>query len=211
VSALKSAGDYARANDIRITTHPGPFVVLSSPNEKVVKNSITNLETHGKLLDMMGLSTTPYNKINIHCNGVYGDKKSAMNRFCDNYNKLSHSVKSRLTVENDDKPSMYSVLDLMYIHDRIKIPITFDYHHHIFCSGGLPEKNALELAFNTWPDGIRPVVHYSESKEGNRPQCHSDYIKRIPNSYGFLIDIMLECKAKELALLNIRDKLNSSK
>ena len=60
----------------------------------------------------MGLSRTPYNKLNIHCNGVYGDKQSAMDRFCKNFERLPENVQSRLTVENDDKASMYSVKDL---------------------------------------------------------------------------------------------------
>ena len=93
----------------------------------------------------MGLSRTPYNKINIHCNGVYGDKQSLMDRFCKNFEKLPESVQTRLTVENDDKASMYSVKDLMYIHERIGIPIVFDYHHHTFNTGGLTEQEALEL------------------------------------------------------------------
>ena len=150
---------------------------------------------------MMGLSKTPYNKINIHCNGVYGDKIVAMDRFCDNFKRLSDSVRSRLTIENDDKASMYSVKDLMYIHNKIGIPITFDYHHHKFCSGGLSEQEALELAITTWPKGIVPVVHYSESRDEKKPQAHSDYIERIPETYGNIIDIMVEAKAKELAIL----------
>ena len=59
-----------------VSQHPDPFNVLVSPNEKVVENTITDLEIHGKVFDMMGLSKTPYNKLNIHCNGVYGDKQS---------------------------------------------------------------------------------------------------------------------------------------
>ena len=55
----------------------GPFNVLVSPTERVVQNTITDLEIHGKIFDMIGLSRTPYNKLNIHCNGVYGDKQSA--------------------------------------------------------------------------------------------------------------------------------------
>jgi len=200
-SELKKAGDFAKFWGIRITSHPGPFVVLTSPKEEVIKNSIADLELHGKVFDMMGLSKTPYNKINIHCNGVYGDKKSAMDRFCKNFKRLSKSVQSRLTVENDDKASMYSVCDLMYIHERIKIPIVFDYHHYQFCKGVLTEDEALEMAASTWPWNIRPVVHYSESKEGNKPQAHSDYIKQLPNTYGFDVDIMVEAKAKELAIL----------
>jgi len=152
-SELKKAGDFAKFHNMRITSHPGPFVVLTSPKEEVVTNAIADLELHAKVFDMMGLSKTPYNKINIHCNGVYGDKQSAMDRFCKNFKRLSSSVRSRLTVENDDKATMYSVLDLMYIHQKIGIPIVFDYHHHKFCTGGLTEEEAMKLAASTWPDG----------------------------------------------------------
>ena len=150
-SELKKAGDFAKFHNIRITSHPGPFNVLVSPNEKVVLATIADLELHGKVFDMMGLSLTPYNKINIHCNGVYGDKISAMDRFIKNFQRLSKSVQKRLTIENDDKASMYSVKDLMYIHNAIKIPIVFDYHNHKFCTGGLSEQESLELATTTWP------------------------------------------------------------
>lgn len=200
-SELKKAGDYAKFWNMRLTSHPGPFVVLTSPNEQVVLNAIADLELHGKIFDMMGLSKTPFNKINIHCNGVYGDKKSAMDRFCKNFKRLSPSIKKRLTVENDDKATMYSVLDLMYIHEKIGIPIVFDYHHHKFCTGGLTEEDAMKLAASTWPDGITPVVHYSEPKEGSKPQAHADYIKEIPQTYGVNVDIMVEAKAKELSIL----------
>lgn len=206
--ALQRAGNYAKANGIRITSHPGPFVVLTSPHEKVVTAAIADLELHGKVFDLMGLSHTPYNKINIHCNGVYGDKLSAMNRFCENYKRLSPSVAKRLTVENDDKASMYSVKDLMYIHHKIGIPIVFDYHHHTFNTGDLSEQQALILAVSTWnKSGVKPVVHYSESKalhEGDskiKPQAHSDYINKIPDTYNIDVDVMVEAKAKELAIL----------
>lgn len=213
---LKRAGDYAIQNGIRITSHPGPFVVLTSPKESVVQNSITDLEIHGKIFDLMGLEHSPYNKINIHCNGVYGDKKSAMDRFCKNYERLSPSVQKRLTVENDDSKNMYSVKDLLYIHNEIGIPIVFDAFHHKFNTGGLSEQEALEMAITTWPNEITPIVHYSESKalhEGNsklRPQAHSDYINCLLDTYGYNVDIVLECKMKELALIDIRNKLNIS-
>ena len=176
---LKGAGNLAEKYGQRITSHPGPFNVLVSPNERVVNNTLRDLTIHGEIFDLMGLSRTPYNKINIHCNGVYGDKMSAMDRFCKNFEKLPESVQTRLTVENDDKASMYSVKDLMYIHERTGIPIVFDYHHHTFNTGGLSEQEALELAMSTWGD-IKPVVHYSESKtledETARAQAHSDYL-----------------------------------
>jgi UV DNA damage endonuclease len=208
---LRQIGHIATINDVRIGCHPGPFNVLCSPNPNVVQNTIKDLETHAQIFDMMGLSQTPYNKINIHCNGTYGDKIASMQRFCDNFAKLSHSVKSRLTVENDDKASMYTVKDLMYIHERIGIPIVFDYHHHSIHNEGMSERDALAMAVETWGN-IKPVVHYSSSKQketGNpkdKPQAHADYILEEINTYGFDVDIMLECKAKELALLEYRTK-----
>ena len=205
---LEGVGNLTKKYDHRITFHPGPFNVLVSPNEKVVQNTIKDLSTHGEIFDLMGLSRTPYNKINIHCNGVYGDKISAMDRFCKNFELLPDSVKTRLTVENDDKASMYSVKDLMYIHERIGIPIVFDYHHHKFCTGGLTEQEALEMAISTWPKDITPVVHYSESKslhENNdkiKPQAHSDLINKMPNTFGYDVDVMVEAKSKELSILS---------
>ena len=204
---LSDCGQLATQYGHRLTAHPGPFNVLVSPNEDVVQNTITDLTIHADIMDFMGLSRTPYNKLNIHCNGVYGDKESALDRFCKNFERLPMSVQSRLTVENDDKATMYSVKELYDgIYKRIGIPIVFDYHHHRFCTGGLSEQEALELAISTWPDDIVPVVHYSESRseeqldESIRPQAHSDLIKQLPNTYGNNVDIMVEAKHKELAI-----------
>ena len=105
-----------KTHGVRVTSHPF-FNVLVSPNENVVQNTFQDLTIHADVFDMMGLSRTPYNKINIHCNGVYGDKQSAMDRFCKNFERLPESVQTRLTVENDDKASMYSVKDL-YVYSR---------------------------------------------------------------------------------------------
>ena len=203
---LQDCGQLATQYGHRITSHPGPFNVLVSPNEDVVQNTITDLTIHADIMDFMGLSRTPYNKLNIHCNGVYGDKESALDRFCKNFERLPMSVQSRLTVENDDKATMYSVKELYDgIYKRIGIPIVFDYHHHRFCTGGLSEQEALELAISTWGD-IKPVVHYSESKakhqldESIRPQAHSDIINQLPNTYGKEVDVMVEAKHKELAI-----------
>ena len=205
-NTLKDCGNLATKYGHRITSHPGPFNVLVSPNEQVVQNTITDLTIHADVFDFMGLSRTPYNKLNIHCNGVYGDKQSAMDRFCKNFERLPENVQTRLTVENDDKASMYSVKDLYEgIHKRIGIPIVFDYHHYKFNTGEQTEQEALEMALSTWGD-IKPVVHYSESKaehelnESIKPQAHSDIINQLPNTYGKEVDVMVEAKHKELAI-----------
>ena len=216
-SVLSDVGKYVHDNNMRITSHPGPFNVLTSPHPHVVTNCITDLSIHGEVFDLMGLSRTPYNKINIHIGGVYGDKVSAMERFCTNFNRFPNSVKSRLTVENDDKASMYSVQDLYDgVYKVIGIPIVFDYHHHRFNTGDLSEQEALELAMSTW-DGIVPVVHYSESRnieqedDKIRPQAHSDYVYDYIDTYDNRVDIMVEAKAKELAVLKYKEIHNDTR
>ena len=209
---LHDIGNYVQVNGMRLTSHPGPFNVLTSPHEHVVENCITDLSVHGRVFDLMNLSHTPYNKINIHIGGVYGDKVSAMERFCTNFHRLPDNVKSRLTVENDDKASMYSVQDLYDgVYKVIGIPIVFDYHHHRFNDGDLSEQEALELAMSTWPTNIVPVVHYSESRSIEqedpkiRPQAHSDYVYDYIDTYDNRVDIMVEAKAKELAVLRYKE------
>ena len=204
---LSSVGWVANTHKLRITSHPGPFNVLTSPHEHVVENCISDLTMHGDVFDMIGLSRTPFNKINIHIGGAYGDKPKSMERFCKNVERLPNKVKSRLTVENDDKQSMYSVKELYDgIYSNIGVPIVFDYHHHRFCDGGLSEQEALELAISTWPEGITPATHYSESRsieqedDKIRPQAHSDYVYEKINTYGNDIDVMIEAKHKELAV-----------
>lgn len=208
--AAQAAGSVAKRYGARLTSHPGPFNKLCSPNERVVKNTIRDLEIHGEFFDMLGLSRTPYNKINIHVGAAYDSKEVALDTFCRNFERLSDSVKSRLTVENDDRPSLYSTHELYDgIYKRLGIPIVFDYHHHKFRNDGETEEEALRLAASTWGD-ITPVVHYSESRshEYNDPKikdnAHSDYIYNKINDYGLDIDIMIEAKAKELALLRYR-------
>ena len=212
-AVLKKAGEYAAKHGHRITTHPGPFTVIASPNNNVVERSIADLEMHAKVFDLMGLSKTPYNKINIHVNTTANGKENSMKRFCDAYWHLSESVRTRLVVENDDKPKQYTVEDLMLVNKLMGIPVTFDYFHHSLNPGNLTEEQALKLAATTWPEGINQAVHYSESKrfhENNikeNARAHSDYINAFPNTYGLDIDIMTECKMKDLAILPLINKL----
>ena len=212
--ALQEAGDFAHDNGHRITTHPGPFNVLGSPKEDVVTKTIKELNTHSEIFDMMGLPDSPYAKINIHVGGTYGgDFAGTAERWCRNFFKLSVNCQNRLTVENDDKASMWSTRHLYnYIHKVIHIPIVFDYHHHKFCTGGQTEQEALELAMSTW-HGVTPVVHYSQDRsvEHNdskiRPQAHSDSYWTPIETYGHNIDVMLECKHKEQGLFKMRQLL----
>ena len=210
---LVDAGLTAKLFGQRITTHPGPFNKLTSPTERVVLNTIKDLEIHGRIFDEMGLPRSPYAKINIHVGAHYNNKPMAIDNFCRNFNRLSESVRTRLTVENDDKASLYSTRELYEeVYPRIGIPIVHDLHHHIFCDGGLTNQEALGLAVQTWGN-VKPVVHYSQSRpeeQGDpkiRPNAHSDSYWIPVDTYGFDVDVMLECKHKEVGLRKMRSLL----
>jgi len=217
LAACKKAGNFAKQHGMRLTSHPGPFNKLASPKERVYHLTATDLTVHADLFDMIGLPRTPYAKLNIHVGAAYGNKPFALDNFCRNFERLPESVRSRLTVENDDKASLYSTQELYEgVYKRIGIPIVFDYHHHMLHPGGLSEQEALELALSTWGD-VKPVVHYAESRsvEHNnpkiKPQAHSDMIRNPFNDYGHDLDVMIEAKHKELALLEYRVIMNKQR
>ena len=210
-SLLETAGKLAVDNNQRIGFHPGQFCVLPSPTQKVVENTIDELDKHAQILDLMGLPQNQMYSMNIHLGGSYGDKKAAMQRFVDNFKRLSKSAQNRLVLENDDKPAQYSVSDLYEIYEQIGTPITFDYHHHRCYNDPMPEEDAIKLAAKTWPKGIRQLCHYSSAKKLHEDssaiiRAHADYLYENIETYGMDIDIELEVKAKELALIKYREE-----
>ena len=202
-------GEIATNANQRLTMHPGPYNCLASPNQKVVEKTIRELNVHSEQFNMFGFEPSNYNKINIHVGGAYGDKESTLTRFCKNFELLRDDTKKRLVIENDDSPNEYSVKDLYEgIYKSIGIPITFDYFHHKFNTGGLTEEEALKLAATTWPDDVVQCCHYSESRrkekldESIRAQAHSDIIYDKIQTYGLEPDIVVEAKLKEQAVFN---------
>ena len=209
---LKAVGALARDHDLRLTFHPDHFVKLASNKEDVVERSVTDLENHGAMLDAMNLSRTPYNAINIHIGAHYGDKDATGKRFCAHFERLSPAVRERLTVENDDTNSLWSVPELIdAVYDRIGIPVTYDDLHHQFTSRGLTRREALVRAAETWD--TTPIMHYSEPRQLHqsdpsiRPQNHSDYVTGPIRTHGTDADVMIEAKQKEQAVLRYRNAM----
>lgn len=200
-------GDYIKTHNIRFTFHPSHWVKLASKTESTVQSSIQSLENHGKWLDWFGLDRTPFYTINIHIGAHYNDKDATAKRFRDHFKKLSPAVQKRLTVENDDKQSLWGVSELITeVAEPLNIPITFDYHHHQFTDRGQTYKEAFNAAATTWPHDIEPIVHYSEparlhTHSNKKPQAHADTITTIPEWLKQNAAVMVEAGAKEKAIL----------
>lgn len=209
LSLLKDIGQFAMDNGMRLTTHPGQFVVLSSPRAEVQNKAIAELNFHGWIFDQMGLPRTNYYAINVHGGG----KPDRFPYLLDGINKLDDSAFSRLTLENCEFG--WSVFDLVRVYNATNVPVVFDSHHHRFNDGGLSSCDAMRLAINTWPRNTKPLTHLSNTPANvpataakTKLRAHSDYIRYVPvsqqeaNNDG-VIDVDIEAKKKNLAIFRM--------
>jgi UV DNA damage endonuclease len=208
---LATLGKSFKDNGIRVTCHPGQFCVISSDSDKTVENSIKELEYHAWVFDSMGLDRTPYYAINIH-----GGKKSRSERLVEVYKTLPESVKSRLTLENDEK--CYNVKELLKIHAATGIPVVFDSHHFNFGLDDYQFEAAFMATMGTWGE-IKPLQHLSNTEIGsengsfNEKRAHSELIHYIPDLQLAAmrenkIDVDVEAKLKNIALFKVRKDFN---
>ena len=206
---LQNIGNFILENNIRLSSHPALFNVLSSDKEKVVKQTIKHLDSISIFFDLMGLPANDFYPINIHVGGATGGKDLALDRFINGWNRLYSTTKARLVVENDDKPSLFSVKELMYLYNRIGIPICIDYLHHAFHDDGLSEEEAVRLAASTWK--TVPVVHIvssilNEDNTAKNPRKHSELLYGDFNDYDLKLYGMVEASLSDIALLRYRNK-----
>jgi UV DNA damage endonuclease len=224
---LAAVGDLARDYRIRLTLHPGHYVQLNSPEPLRVARSRRELAGQAMLLDAMGLDADGV--IVIHVGGRYDDRLAARTRFVTAWETLPDLVQRRLALENDDR--LYDITDALWIQRRTGIPLVLDtLHHRCLDRQGVPLADALALALATWPPDRRPKIHVSSSRTELRylrrnsmwrpqmplPNQHSDFLNpfevidllRAAQAARLRpFDLMLEAKAKDLALLRLREQI----
>ena len=209
---LKAIGDKAKEYNHRITFHPGQYNVVGTPNKKMFQQTIRDLSYHADMLDYMGMGKDSV--MVVHGGGMYGDKELTKNRWCEQYAELPDEVRERLVLENCEK--CFSIEDCLEISEKVNIPVVFDTHHfecYKLLHHDVEFKKASEYIpqiLETWKRrDIKPKFHVSEQGRG-RIGHHSDYVYKIPEylleipeKYGVEIDIMIESKKKELAIMNL--------
>lgn len=205
IKLFQECGSFAREHDIRTCFHPDQFVVLNSPRPDVVERSIAELEYQSEVAEWVNADV-----VNIHGGGGYGDKTAALKRFAKNVKRLSRRVRSRLTVENDDKT--YTPSDLLPLCQATGIPLVYDAHHHRCLSDELTIEEATAQALRTW--NREPLFHISsplEGWQGPKPNRHHDFIdiQDFPQCWkGLELTVEVEAKAKERAVLKLRKSLH---
>jgi len=204
IRIFKDCGRFCRKHDIRTTFHPDQFILLSSPSSEVVKRSIADLIYQTEVARWVNADV-----INIHGGGAYRDKSASLSRLRKRIEQLPEAVRSRLTLENDDR--VYTPKDLLPVCQDMVIPLVYDVHHHRCFHDGSSVEATTEMAIDTWRR--EPLFHLSSPKNGwesGNPRNHHDYIDAddFPSCWTNIdITVEVEAKAKELAVLKLKQDL----
>jgi len=203
--------------------------VLNSEDPAVRAAAARDLELHAAVLDAMGLGAEAV--VVLHVGGGAGGLRAAGERFLAGLELLGERARARLVVENDDRT--FALADVLALARLAGLRVVFDVlHHRCHDPHGIPEREALRLALATWPRGETPKVHYSSPRTaveerrvrvGRRVErrialpplrAHADLVDPIAfhafltgPAEGLAFDVMLEAKAKDLALLRLREQL----
>ena len=228
---FRPVGDLARKLDVRLSMHPGQFTVLASDNPDIVERSIEEFEYHVDVARWMGFGQQYQDfKINVHISGRKGPAG-----IIDVYPRLSTEARNTITIENDENSwGIEASLEL-----RKQLALVLDIHHHWVKTGEYisPSDDRFLGIVDSWR-GVRPVIHYSVSREDylevhnvdDRPnmqqlldngykkqklRAHSDYMwNNAVNQWALQFwehaDIMVESKAKNLASEKLYEWFNTN-
>lgn len=222
---FKEIGDLVRYHNIRISFHPGQYVVLGSDKDSVIQNSIEEFEYHALMANWMGYGNSFQDgcKINVHIGGRGGP-----DAFRESYKSLSQTAQNCITVENDEFG--WGIEDTLSLGDIM--PIVLDIHHHFVRTGEHIQvtDDRVKDVIASWRS-VRPTMHYSTCKENlcdnyssdvllcrntlmesgltkSKLRAHSDYYwNNAENDWALTFlsnfDIMCESKMKNLAAIKL--------
>jgi UV DNA damage endonuclease len=209
--AFRRCGALAAEHGLRTTLHPDQFVLLSSPSEKVTRHSLEELRYQTEVAELVGSDV-----INLHGGGGYGDKESALTRLRRRIEALPEEIRSRLSLENDDR--IYTPAELLDVCSDTGVPLVYDVHHHRCLPDELSVEEATARALASWKR--EPLFHLSSPRGGwgaAATRFHDDYIDPadVPDVWLSLarkrtFTIEIEAKAKEVAILRLMAALGTS-
>lgn len=207
----KLIGEKIKNSNMRCDFHPDQFCVLNSVRTEVLDNTIEILKYHYNLLDYLNIEDK---LLVLHIGSSVLGKENAKTRFINNFKKLPVEIQKCIAIENDDK--VFNIKDCIDIYRKIKTPIVLDYHHHFCNNDGQDINFYLPTVLNSWGN-ITPKMHFSSPKNKTKKEfrSHHDFINsdsfinfiELIKVYDKDIDIMIEAKAKDMALFKLTREL----
>ena len=219
--AVDHLAEKARRMGLRLSTHPGQYTVMNALDDSIVAKAIADIEANAFLLDVIG--QPPEAAIVIHVGGAYTDRTAALDRWVHGWERLSDAARARVALENDEV--LFGLADVLELHRRTGVRVVLDVHHHrLLGARDWALSDALAAAASTWPAGVRPKIHLSSvstmlrddspKRTGSIPPMrnHADLVSpwdlmTVVEALPEPADVMLEAKAKDLAVLQLRSAL----
>jgi UV DNA damage endonuclease len=204
---------------IRLSFHPSQFILLNSNRTEVTKKSVEDLRWQARLLDLFGCSYEA--RVLTHVGGAYGDRTAAEQRLLRNIDRLPDYVRRRFSLENDDR--IWTAAETLALCQQADVPMIFDFHHHRCLNNNQHWLPLLRDALSTWPNEVRPKIHFSSPKTtpaaGQQlnlrahadfidPFVFQDFVDCCKQANLPVFDVMIEAKAKQLALLELRKQIS---
>jgi UV DNA damage endonuclease len=227
---LIKVGDIARQHDVRLSMHPGQFVVLASDRPEVVERSIEEFEYHVDCIKFMGYGKEFQDfKCNVHISGRQGPTG-----IINVLPRLSKEARNVITIENDE--NSWGIEDSLELGKHLALVL--DIHHHWVKSGEYiqPSDDRFARVIDSWR-GLRPAMHYSVSRldylidhdvntlpdkellleqgyKKGKMRGHSDFmwnnaVNTWASTFNEFADIMVESKAKNLASIKFFESFNN--
>ena len=172
--------------DIRIAIYlkSKNHIISTDPNSK--KNAKQEILKIGKVIEEIdgGRFDIP---LICHIGGAKGNRRKSMQDFCKFFDSLPWRIQKSICLINDDKPSLYSVKDLLSVtYIEKKIPIIFRTSSHRTNQGGLTYKESFFLAASTWAERSNPILFYCPSTKEETVN-----IKDL-NPYNLMVDVAFD-------------------
>ncbi len=188
--------------NFRFSMHPGQYTVLNSPSREVYRRSLREIVYSCQVLDAMGLDHS--HKVVVHGGGIYGNKVESLRRLAKRLKCLPEEFRRRIALEHDEH--CFSFADIVSVCEEVGVAPVFDWHHQTFLPTTDLERWLLR-AKALW-DGV-PEVHISSQKPDAPSGAHDlfvhpDDLRNLIASLPFVVDLMVEAKAKEAAALRVR-------
>jgi len=190
----------SKLNKIRFLAIVPRDYFLATQLEETREKTILLLSGVSNLMDSFGQTGR---SIIVRIGSAYGNRKVTLGVFADRFKQLPEEISKKISVVNDEKPSLYSVTDLIAgCYYEAGIPVSFKFLNHIFNDGGLSIREALFLSCSTWGFGSNPIMIHSESSENDEngfpltPLPSNFLSHRIP-TFGLSFDILIDSPMKE--------------
>jgi UV DNA damage endonuclease len=156
---LAWCGKFARKHSLRLSFHPGQFVVLGSRNPGIRENSARELEYHCEIFERMGYTEWHQDglAVNVHV-GLKDPELKAMLKYLKTAPKC---VKNFVTLENDEFSwGAERIVQVFGEH----VPLVLDVHHYWIHEGKRLSPNSPFVSDirRTWR-GVQPKLHLAMS------------------------------------------------